>query len=249
MRTVFLLALLAALGLGGWLALNADTEAVRTVPMTASAEVEGVSVPKALPAEVAQPKAADTPAAPAEPAAPADKAPADEVSGAPEPLVPAEPASADGLETAACLRYGPVSERALPAQRRKLERIGLLDRMLLEETDTAVYTVLCGPFPSASRANRELKRLKAEGLRDGVTVEVPSRGWAIRMGASRDRELASQWARRAAAHWNLTNVVITSERRYKKAFDLIFPRLSAKENEDVRKAFGRDPDARLTPCY
>lgn len=244
MRFVFLCLLAAAAALGGWLWTERSSEPPRTVPHAAQAAIEGVSVPKALPAEPVMKKPE-----PEELAAPAAAEPA-EAPAAKAELLPLEPEEAEpgDVAAAACLRYGPVAEARLPALRGALERTGLLGQMVMEPVDAALYRVYSGPYASRAKALKALKRLEDGGFAGGTLFELSASSWGIRLGASSSRPKAQAWARTAAQRLELANVVIRDEGRIPNAQMLVFPRLSPEQNQRLRKRLTPSGSARFSVC-
>ena len=123
MRLLFALSLILAVSLAGLLLLRSGEPPARVIPQNAEVTLESFSVPKAVPVR-AQPVAAPHPEAPE--AVPSGLRPA-------APPVFEEPRSeAIPLEEAGCLLFGPVGERRLTKLRGRLERTGMLGRMLIE---------------------------------------------------------------------------------------------------------------------
>lgn len=140
------------------------------------------------------------------------------------------------LEAATCLRFGPVGERRLPELRRGIERSGLIGRLVMEETDASIYMVYSGPFKSEGKAKQELKRLTDLGLQRASIIKLSAAGWAVLMGKTHIRPKAKLWAEEAARAFKVKSIVVDEERRYNKAFNLIFPGLSSTENQKLRRA-------------
>ena len=240
MRAVLAIAVLAALGLGGWLYMEADQPVERTVPASAVSIIPNAGRLRAEAASERAAEAAPEPLLSGSAAAAKQGVESAEIKAAavpvpvPKPLV-LEDAAREGMESAACLRFGPVGEERLPELKRGLERSGLLSRMLLSEVDAAVYSVYCGPFNNEAAARKELNRLALLGL-EGGRLEERKSGWSVKMGETRVRLKARMWAEAAVRAWSVKHIAVEEEREYRKAFNLIFPGLSPQENQTIRQA-------------
>ena len=124
----------------------------------------------------------------------------------------------------------------MPELRRGIERSGLIGRLVMEETDASVYMVYSGPFKSEGKAKQELKRLTDLGLQGASIIKFSATGWAVLMGKTHIRPKAKLWAEEAARAFKVKSIVVDEERRYNKAFNLIFPGLSSTENQKLRRA-------------
>lgn len=106
----------------------------------------------------------------------------------------------------------------------------------MEETDASIYMVYSGPFKSEGTAKQELKRLTDLGLQRASIIKLSVAGWAVLMGKTHIRPKAKLWAEEAARAFKVKSIVVDEERRYNKAFNLIFPGLSSSENQKLRRA-------------
>ena len=238
MRILFLIAMLAVVGLVGWLWFESDSQPQRTVPTESASVIPDIQKLKELEdrsvllkdSQSTEPAPALSGAArAAKKAEEAVKLSAEksEKHSLPDALV-LEEMTIGNLETATCLRFGPVGERRLPELRRGIERSGLIGRLVMEETDASVYMVYSGPFKSEGKAKQELKRLTDFGLQGASIIKFSATGWAVLMGKTHIRPKAKLWAEEAARAFN-ESIVIDEERRHNKAFNLIFPGLSSRK--------------------
>ncbi|MDO5530420.1 hypothetical protein [Sutterella sp.] len=228
---VILLALVAT-AFTALLYMKSDEETLRTVPeQGAGVTLDAVTVPKALPVVR---KAEEEPVAPpaAEPVKAEEKLP---------PPVFVEPVlSTVPVAEAVCLRYGPVERKGLPKLRRKLEKTGVLDRMIMEHADIAQRIVYAGPYSTKKKAAEALETLTAAGLQNGEVMELDGGHYAVRIAQTGIRSLAQRWAREAARAWSLSNVVV-EERGGREGFvKLVFPNLTRDENDRIRKVLGEE---------
>lgn len=169
MRILFLIAMLAAVGLVGWLWIESDSQPQRTVPTESASVIPDIQKLKELEdrSVLSRDSQSTEPAPALSGAARAAKkaeeavklsAAKSEKHSLPDALV-LEEMTIGNLEAATCLRFGPVGERRLPELRRGIERSGLIGRLVMEETDASIYMVYSGPFKSEGKAKQELKRL------------------------------------------------------------------------------------------
>ena len=246
MRILFLIAMLAAVGLVGWLWIESDSQPQRTVPTESASVIPDIQKLKELEdrSVLSRDSQSTEPAPALSGAARASKkaeeavklsAEKSEKHSLPDALV-LEEMTIGNLETATCLRFGPVGERRLPELRRGIERSGLIGRLVMEETDASVYMVYSGPFKSEGKAKQELKRLTDFGLQGVSIIKFSATGWAVLMGKTHIRPKAKLWAEEAARAFKVKSIVVDEERRYNKAFNLIFPGLSSSENQKLRRA-------------
>lgn len=244
MRILFLIAMLAAVGLVGWLWIESDSQPQRTVPTESASVIPDIQKLKELEdrsvlsrdSQSTEPalSGAARAAKKAEEAVKLSAAKSEKHS-LPDALV-LEEMTIGNLEAATCLRFGPVRERRLPELRRGIERSGLIGRLVMEETDASIYMVYSGPFKSEGKAKQELKRLTDLGLQRASIIKLSAAGWAVLMGKTHIRPKAKLWAEEAARAFKVKSIVVDEERRYNKAFNLIFPGLSSTENQKLRRA-------------
>ena len=162
MRILFLIAMLAAVGLVGWLWIESDSQPQRTVPTESASVIPDIQKLKELEdrSVLSRDSQSTEPAPALSGAARAAKkaeeavklsAAKSEKHSLPDALV-LEEMTIGNLEAATCLRFGPVGERRLPELRRGIERSGLIGRLVMEETDASIYMVYSGPFKSEGKA-------------------------------------------------------------------------------------------------
>ncbi len=239
MRLLFALSLILAVSLAGLLLLRSGEPPARVIPQNAEVTLESFSVPKAVPVR-AQPVAAPHPEAPE--AVPSGLRPA-------APPVFEEPRSeAIPLEEAGCLLFGPVGERRLTKLRGRLERTGMLGRMLIERDDSALRTVYAGPYPARAKAAKALADLSERGLSNGALIDLGEGRWGVCIASTRSRATANRWAREAAAAWALTNVVVSDADAQKGMLRLVFPGLTPQESRRVREALSGAEGGTFEAC-
>lgn len=152
------------------------------------------------------------------------------------------------LEGADCLFYGPLERAKLTVLRKRLEKTGLLDRMLIERDDRVLRLVYVGPYSTRKLAEKTYKKLTQEGLHKGEVIPLHEGTWGICIAQTRSRAIANHWARKAAQYWSLTNVVVSDIADTSNQVRLVFPGLSAEESVLIRKALGSIHEATFSAC-
>lgn len=152
------------------------------------------------------------------------------------------------VEGADCLFWGPLERTKLIALRKRLEKTGLLDRMLIERDDRVLRLIYAGPYPTKELAEKTYKKLLKEGLKTGDVIRLRDDAWGIRIAQTKDRAIANHWARKAAQYWSLTNVVVSETVDTSNRVRLVFPGVSAEDNALIRKSLGNIYEATFTAC-
>lgn len=152
------------------------------------------------------------------------------------------------LEGADCLFFGPLERAKLIVLRKRLEKTGLLDRMLIERDDRVLRLVYVGPYTTRKLAEKTYKRLTQEGLQGGEVIPLHEGAWGVRIAQTRNRAIANHWARKAAQYWSLTNVVVSDTVDTNNQVRLVFPGLSVEDSVLIRKSLGNFHEATFAAC-
>lgn len=240
MKWLAIILAVVAAGFAAMLAMNREKPVERTVPASAVASVEGITL--------AEPTAVTAPQASPIETVPVGKS--DEALSALKvfPDFSREKGDLPQPEDADCLIFGPIPEKSLKNLRSAIEGIGWTDRMQIGAADLAERVVYAGPYSTQTKAGKALEKLAGEGLRNGKLFELPAGGWGIEIARTPHKRQAENWAREAANAWALKNVVV-SERNSRKGYvELVFPNLSQNENKLLMKTLKGREGGKFTAC-